>query len=107
MDFKSLATKFLNKKRELKKSSWVINPDIYWRYLIVLSAVLMVVLFAFAFYLFSNINSKNVEEENVNVVRLQTINKERLDNVIEYFSKREKVSENIIRLPSRVIDPSL
>ncbi|MDQ3076139.1 MAG: hypothetical protein M3Q34_03350 [bacterium] len=107
MDLKSLTTKFFSKKKKLKKGSWIVNPDIYWKSILLLSVFLILGFFAFGFYLLNRVNSEVNDEESVNVVRLRTVNKERLDNVIEYFAKREKASMNIINLPSPVVDPSL
>jgi len=37
----------------------------------------------------------------------ETIKKERIDKILEYFSEREKKSIEIINSPSPIIDPSL
>ena len=70
------------------------------------SAVVILIFFIFGYYLTDKVNNGENNEESTSIVDLKTINKERLNQAIEYFSKREEVSETIINYPSPVVDPS-
>ena len=107
MDLKSLTKKFINKTNTFKKSSWTINPDLYWKSILLLSGFMLAGFFIFGFLMVKKVNDDTNIEDTVNVVKIEAINKERLNNIIEYFSKREEVSNTIINLPSPVVDPSL
>jgi len=44
---------------------------------------------------------------NLNVTTKETVKKERLEKVLEYFSTRETTSAEILNSPPLVVDPSL
>ncbi len=98
--------KFLKKKKKFRKGGTWIKPDLYWKY--ILSATFILILFAFAFglYLFMEINKEPVSPV-ANISGQDMIKKERIDKVLEYFIEREKKSTEILNSPSPIVDPSL
>lgn len=97
---------FLKKKKKFKKGGIGVKPDLYWKYILFMTFFLILVSCAFGLYLFLKINS----ESAIFVTDTQgqdTIKKERINKVLEYFSEREKKSTEILNSPSPIIDPSL
>jgi cell shape-determining protein MreC len=98
--------KFLKRKKKFRKGGLGIKPDLYWRYILYVTFVLIILSFAFGFYLFMRINKEpNLSVASVN--RGDLIKKERIDKVLEYFKEREKKSAEILNSPSLIVDPSL
>lgn len=98
--------KFLKKKKKFKKGGSEVKPDLYWKYILLTTFALIILSFAFGFYLFGKINKESVlavtdtSEQNI-------IKKERINKALEYFSKRKIKSAEILNSPSPIIDPSL
>lgn len=98
--------KFLKRKKRFKKGGSQIKPDLYWKYILLVAFILFIISCVFAFSLLTEINKKLIlSTENVN--RQETIDKEKLKEVLEYFSKRKLESTKILNFPSPIIDPSL
>lgn len=99
--------KFLKRKKVFKKKDFRINPLIYWRIILVFFSALTALSFFFGYYTFSHIDqdltfpmesiSSKLEKEKIN----------KIDSALEYFSHRERKSNEILNAPSLVIDPSL
>lgn len=98
--------KFLQKKKKFKKGGSGIKPDFYWRYIIYMSFILISASCIFAVFLFKKVNQNSILND-LDLKEQETIKKERLDKVLEYFSKREQKSIEILNSPSPIIDPSL
>ncbi len=99
--------KFLKIKKNFRKENPKINPEIYWKVVIILAFLLMIASFIFAYNLFVETNKDDFQAiENNNV---QTGNKEktRIENALEYFSLRAKKSNEILNSPTSIVDPSL
>ncbi|MEK7060148.1 MAG: hypothetical protein AAB970_00810 [Patescibacteria group bacterium] len=97
---------FLKKKKKFKKGGLGIKPDLYWRYILYMTFILIFLSCAFGLYFFIKTNEKPIIP-TVGVNGQDTIKKERFDKVLEYFSEREKKSLQILNSPSPIIDPSL
>ena len=98
--------KFLKKKKKFKKGGLGIKPDLYWRYILYTTFALIFLSSVFGLYLFMKINNEPIPPV-VNVNGENSIKKERIDKVLEYFSEREKKSIEILNSPSPIVDPSL
>lgn len=98
--------KFLKNKKVFKKKEIETDPNLYWKYVLLVTFILILVSCAFGFYLFSKTN-KNLMFPTVNLDEQGAIKKERLDNVLEYFKERENKSIEISNSPSPISDPSL
>ena len=98
--------KFLKKKRKLRKGGLGIKPDLYWKYLLYMTFILILLSCAFGLYLFIEINKEPVSTV-MNIDKKRMTEKERLTKVLEYFSERKKKSVEILNSPSPIVDPSL
>jgi len=106
MDFINTIKKYFKKEKKFKKDFLTVNPDAYWKSVLLLFTVMILVFLVFGYYLVRKVNNSKNNEPNTSTLRSKTINQEKLNQAIEYFSKREKVSETITNYPSPVIDPS-
>jgi hypothetical protein len=98
--------KFLKKKKKFRKGGLGIKPDLYWRYILYMTFVLILLSCVFGLYLFMKINNESISAV-VNVNGENSIKKERIDKVLEYFKEREQKSIEILNSPSPIVDPSL
>lgn len=97
---------FLKKKKKFEKGGLGIKPDLYWRYILYMTFILIFLSCAFGLYFFIKTNEEPIIP-TISTNRQNTIKKERFDKVLEYFSEREKKSLQILNSPSPIIDPSL
>lgn len=93
-------------KKSFKKGGIHINPDIYWGLSLFIAFIVVLFSVIFGFYLFKKIN-KGLIISTDNNTQVQIINKERIDNVLQYFSERKNKSDEILNSPAPVVDPSL
>ncbi len=107
MDFKTILKKISRKKQEYKKPISLIDPTLYWKSILMLSAGLIICFFGFGYYLMVSVEEAPATAPLNNTIQVRTFNKAKLDQAIEYFSKREKASQDILSSPSAVVDPSL
>lgn len=99
--------KFLKIKKNYQKENFKINPNIYWEVIVVLSLLLIIASFIFAYFFFIKINEEyNLITENGNI-KIGDREKEKIKNALEYFSEREKKSTEILNSPTSIVDPSL
>ncbi len=97
---------FLKKKKKFRKGGFGIKPDLYWSYIFCITFILIFASCAFGLYLFLGLN-KELIVPVINTPEQDTIKKERLEKVLEYFKEREEKSTKILNSPSPIIDPSL
>ena len=98
--------KFLKKKKKFRKGGLGIKPDLYWRYILYITFVLIFIFCIFGLYLFIKTSQEPILPI-ANVNGQDTIKKERINKVLEYFTEREKKSTEILNSPSPIVDPSL
>jgi uncharacterized membrane protein YhaH (DUF805 family) len=97
---------FLKKKKKFTKSDSRLRPDLYWRYILLITFILVLLSFVFGFFLFLDVT----EDRDFSAIILSekdTLKKEKINSVLEYFQERENKSNEILNSPSMVIDPSL
>jgi hypothetical protein len=98
--------KLLKKKKKFVKGGSGIKPDLYWRYILYTTFILIFLSCVFGIYLFMKINKESISPV-LDTNRQDTIKKERIDKVLEYFTERENKSSEILNSPSPIVDPSL
>ncbi len=101
--------KFFKKEKSFKKDKenlWL-NIDIYWAIALYLMFVVFFISLFFGYNLYTQINKEPILSEDIDASGIKTIKKERIDKLLEYFSKRDIKSQQIINSPAPVIDPSL
>ncbi len=97
---------FLKKKKSFKKGGLHISPDVYWSIIQLSSLVLILGAFAFSFYLFKQINDGLASSALNTTNPTNSISKDRLEKVLQYFDDKNTISIQTINSPSLVVDPS-
>ncbi len=97
---------FLKKKKKFKKTELGNKPNIYWKYILLSTVILVLGAFVFGFILFSRVNN-GADVSSVEIPAQEAVKADRLDKVLQYFAGREKRSIEILNSPSPIIDPSL
>jgi len=98
----------LKMKKSFKKGGFHTNPNIGWEFILCIAFVIILASFIFGFYLFKKTNEEFIIPiTDTNGGQVEMVKKERIKNVLEYFSEREKKSIEILNSPSPIVDPSL
>jgi hypothetical protein len=92
-------------EKHFKKGGIHINPNVYWDIALIVGAVLSIYAATYDFYLFKRINQELTITTTSNV-KVETLDKGRLDKVLNFFTVREQKSQEIIYSPSPIVDPS-
>lgn len=98
--------KFFKKENNFKKEKQI-SPYFYWKIILAVSLLIIIASFIFSYFLFIRIKQDFVLSQDNAGSQSQIVKKERIDKVLQYFSDRETKSNEIIILPSSVVDPSL
>ncbi len=93
-------------KNNFKKKNPELSPSFYWKLIVGVAFVLILVSFTFGYYVFNEMQ-KEADLSAGNFTKRPPVRKERLERVIEYFSGREKKSIQILNSPTPVVDPSI
>ena len=99
--------KFFKIKKDYRKENFKIVSDIYWKILIIFLALAIVASFIFAFNLFRQTNKEGSLITENNNGKIENKEKEKIKDVLGYFSEREKKSAEILNSTVVAIDPSL
>lgn len=95
------------KRNNFKKTNSTPNPNIYWELIVFGVSFVMILSFFFSYYTFTQIN-KEIDTPTVkDNGQVPTVNKDRIENVLNYFSNRVQKSTQILNSPVPVVDPSL
>jgi hypothetical protein len=97
---------FFKKKYNFKKKKFDINPTFYWQIAVFSTALIMTASFVFGYYLFIKINQEPVLPVANDAPQVGTVNKIRIEKVLNDFSERAQTSNEILSSPSPVVDPS-
>ncbi len=108
MDIKDIKNlKFFKKEKNFKKETIWLDINLYWRGAIgfILLATIGSLVFGYIFFIK---NSQDVViSKSATNGQVETVNKDRINNVLNYFSAREQTINQIISSPAEVSDPSL
>jgi hypothetical protein len=98
---------FLKTKKNFNKKNYQIDPNAYWRIILLVVLIMVLASFVYGFYVLLETNRDSfVSSANTND-QIEKNRKTRIDNILQYFSDREKKSEIILNSPSPIVDPSL
>ncbi|MFH1200948.1 MAG: hypothetical protein V1484_01300 [bacterium] len=95
------------KENSFKKKDFTFHSNLYWRIILISTVIIILLSFLFGYRLFMKINQEPILPFTNEDGRLPIINKDRIEKVLNYFSEREKKSNQILNFPSPVVDPSL
>ena len=101
--------KFFKKEKNFKKAkeSLQSNINFYWRLIVFFMFIATLLSFFFGYYLFMQINKESVLPASSDSGKAEKVRKERIDQILEYFSAREQKSNEILNSPAPIADPSL
>lgn len=99
--------KLFSSKGKFKKGGLITNPDFFWNVLLSIFLVLVLASLIFGYLFFKKISNETFLEDNTIYKKVDTVSKERLDSILEYFSKRKSKSSDILNSPSPFVDPSI
>jgi len=97
--------KFLKKKKKFVKRNLEKKLDFFWKSILYITFILILISCAFGLNLFLETNKESMVVEDIGGKEM--MEKERINNVLDYFSEREKKSMKILNSSSFVVDPSL
>jgi hypothetical protein len=89
-----------------KESIWL-DINLYWEFAVVFLIIGTLAYFIFGYYLFTGINKEFIAPIAPSTGQSATVNKDRIDKVLLFFSQREQASTQILNSSSPVVDPSL
>lgn len=95
------------KENSFKKKDFTFNQIFYWKLAVTLIFFSIIFSFFFGYCFFRRINQETVLPLTNAGQQLPIVNKNRIEKVLNYFSEREKKSNEILNFPSPVVDPSL
>ena len=90
-----------------KKESLRFKINQYWELAVCFVFVVILLSSVFGYFLFRQLNKEVPLVSGENLPEVKTISKGRIDKTLEYFSLREKASDQILNSPSPFADPSL
>lgn len=93
-------------KHKWKKGGFHTNPNLGWGLILGVSLAIALWALAFGTLLFREVQREYVPEE-AGQTQIRIVKKARLEKVLEYFSTREKFSQDMLSDPSPIIDPSI
>jgi len=100
---------FFKKEKSFKKKDFVFNSNLYWKFAVG-GGFVLVLLFSFLGYrFFTQMNQESVlpiTSTNTSG-QVPTVQKDRIEKALNYFSAREQKSAEILNSPVPVVDPSL
>ncbi len=95
------------KKRTFRKEGLPINPNLYWRYLLVFVLVVIIASFGFGIYIYYGVVKDALFEPTTSSEREKTGQRDRILEMEEYFKNRAITSEQIKANKAPVVDPSI
>jgi len=101
----NLDLKSLKRKKKFKKGGLSFRPDTYWGILLLIVCVSIIVVVVFGYLIFQKSN-KSLGGDLAPVDSVEKIDQARIDDALEYFSKRANKSAEILSSPSPIVDPS-
>ena len=98
--------KIFSHKKHFKKRGASIKPHLYWRYILIFTFVLALLLCAFGWYLFIKVDrASNLPQ--INLDKQGEINETRILEALDYSKKKQEKSLDILNSPSPIVDPSI
>lgn len=102
----NLKINFLQKKKKYSKGGSNIKPDVYWMYIFIFIIFLILAFCVWGIILFKNVNEEDILPKT-ELPQEDIFSKERVNDALYFFEKRELKSFEILNNPSPVVDPSI
>lgn len=97
---------FLKKTNQFKHDMQTINIRKHWTIILYVLFALILCSFVFGFYIFTKEGQDTSSDINVLTKTHNKISREKLQNILNIFSDREKKSAEILNTIPAVMDPS-
>jgi hypothetical protein len=98
---------FFKKENSFKKKDFTFHPNFYWKIILIGTIVIILLSCIFSYLLFVQVNQEPALSFTNENEQLPTVNEDRIEKVLNYFSEREQNSNQILNSSSSVVDPSL
>lgn len=98
---------FFKKEKHFKKENSSFSIDFYWKTAVCFMFLTILISSFFGYYLFRQTNKEPLTTTGKDTEQAYIIKKERIDKALEYFSLREKKSNQILSSSLPIVDPSL
>jgi hypothetical protein len=98
---------FFKKENNFKKKDFSFNTNFYWKLAVAVASVGVLWAFFFGYNLFMQINQESSFLSANPGTQIPTVDQNRLNKDLNYFSDRQRKSADILNSPSPVVDPSL
>lgn len=98
---------FFTKANNFKKKDFNFNTSLYWKIALLIGLLIIMASSFFGYNLFTKINQETILPDSNAGGQGPSVDKGRLEKIIDLFSKREDKSLQIINSPVTVVDPSL
>ena len=99
--------KFFKKEKKFKKETKWFDMGLCWKIAVSVMFLATIATAFFGYYLFQQTNKEPSLPTGGSSGQVETVKKEKIDRVLEYFSQRKQKSDQIINSPSPIVDPSL
>ena len=99
--------KLFKKQNNFKKKDFVFHLNFYWRIIILCAIVMVFSSFLFGYRFFVKINQRPVSQFTNKESMADALNQNNILKALNYFSEKERRSNEILNSPSMVVDPSL
>ncbi len=94
-------------KKNFQKENFKTEPDIFWMGIVIVSFLVILGSFIFAYNLFVEVNKETSVTDQPGTQKISSKEKEKIKSALDYFSEREKNSTEILNSQNHITDPSL
>lgn len=99
--------KKLKSTPKIKKEKFDVRAGAYWKFVIFFFFILILGAFGFGYYVFESVNETDENIKTNTNLSNESIQEERLNDVLKYFLQKEEKFNTVIVKPAPIIDPSL
>lgn len=83
------------------------RPHFFWMLLLLMTSIIILISCIFGFFLFLRVNKEPAIPSSDSFGKVETVDRNKLSGILEYFSKREQKVSEILSAPVPLVDPSL
>ena len=98
---------FFKKEKTFKKRNTDLNPNLYWRIIIGITFVIVIMITLYGYFLFTTTSEDFILSNQNNTKQTPVFKDGLMEKVLNYFTERENKTNKILNSPSPLVDPSL
>ena len=88
------------------KKNFEINPTFYWELIFFITLIAIIAFLIFGYHVFINTNQEPVLPVGNDATQVGTVDKNSIENVINLFSEKAEISNQILNSSAPIVDPS-